>query len=398
MQCGQLGTCAAMVAVLLGPIAAAPRQQQEAAHAVIAPVALQPLAQHVRRVETALAYLGQPLTAADRVRLNDAIGEADEERAVAGIDAALDSYVLLDVTINPESRVSVTQGHAQPALVEGGSRLFLVRVRNLAGTTAPIRVTSPNAGSVSIGSWNSGGAPDPAITIKPGDITNRWADFTVYDKPPMSAKLSGLGLEYAIVDVYSRDRGQRAADISVDVGQGSADVGFRNQVSVVFTAAPAFNVRFHVKDELGRPSIASFMITDALGRVYPAAAKRLAPDLPFQSQVYRGDDEDLDLPAGRYDVAWTAGPEYQAGRTTLDVGPSRAAEIKVVLQRWIDPAKLGWFSGDHHVHAAGCSHYQDPTRREPGRHDAPGARRGAEHRCRADVGAVLLPPEAVLLG
>jgi hypothetical protein len=31
------------------------------------------------------------------------------------------------------------------------------------------------------------------------------------------------------------------------------------------------------------------------------------------------------------------------------------------LQRWIDPAALGWYSGDHHVHAAGCSHYQDPT-------------------------------------
>jgi hypothetical protein len=358
----RFGACVVVSAVLLAPIAAAPRHQQEQpTHAVIAPVALQPLAQHVRRLETALAYLGQPLTAADHARLNDAVGEADEERAIAGIEAALDSYVLLDVTINPESRVSVTQGHARPSLVEGGSRLFLIRLRNLAGTTAPIRVTSPNAGSVSIGSWTSGGAPDPAVTIKPSDVTSRWADFTLYDKPPMSAKLSGLGLEYAILDVYSRDRGQRAADIGVDVGQGSADVGFRNQVSIVFTAAPAFNVRFHVRDELGRPSIASFTITDAFGRVYPATAKRLAPDLPFQSQVYRGDDEDLDLPAGRYDIAWTAGPEYQSGRTTLEVGPSHASEVTVQLHRWIDPARLGWFSGDHHVHAAGCSHYQDPT-------------------------------------
>ena len=31
------------------------------------------------------------------------------------------------------------------------------------------------------------------------------------------------------------------------------------------------------------------------------------------------------------------------------------------MQRWIDPSKYGWYSGDHHVHAAGCSHYQDPT-------------------------------------
>jgi hypothetical protein len=31
------------------------------------------------------------------------------------------------------------------------------------------------------------------------------------------------------------------------------------------------------------------------------------------------------------------------------------------MQRWINPAKYGWYSGDHHVHAAGCSHYQNPT-------------------------------------
>ena len=36
-------------------------------------------------------------------------------------------------------------------------------------------------------------------------------------------------------------------------------------------------------------------------------------------------------------------------------------EVSFKLERWIDPAKLGWFSGDHHIHAAGCSHYQNPT-------------------------------------
>jgi hypothetical protein len=31
------------------------------------------------------------------------------------------------------------------------------------------------------------------------------------------------------------------------------------------------------------------------------------------------------------------------------------------LKRWIDPSKLGWWSGDHHIHAAGCAHYSQPT-------------------------------------
>src|SRR5207302_835723 len=29
--------------------------------------------------------------------------------------------------------------------------------------------------------------------------------------------------------------------------------------------------------------------------------------------------------------------------------------------RWIHPAAAGWFSGDHHIHAAGCAHYESPT-------------------------------------
>ena len=36
-------------------------------------------------------------------------------------------------------------------------------------------------------------------------------------------------------------------------------------------------------------------------------------------------------------------------------------EVSFDMQRWIDPSKYGWYSGDHHVHAAGCSHYQSPT-------------------------------------
>ncbi|MCA9203842.1 MAG: CehA/McbA family metallohydrolase, partial [Planctomycetales bacterium] len=29
--------------------------------------------------------------------------------------------------------------------------------------------------------------------------------------------------------------------------------------------------------------------------------------------------------------------------------------------RWIKMTDHGWYSGDHHVHAAGCSHYESPT-------------------------------------
>ena len=35
--------------------------------------------------------------------------------------------------------------------------------------------------------------------------------------------------------------------------------------------------------------------------------------------------------------------------------------IAYQVKRWIDPAKGGWWSGDHHIHAAGCQHYENPT-------------------------------------
>ena len=31
------------------------------------------------------------------------------------------------------------------------------------------------------------------------------------------------------------------------------------------------------------------------------------------------------------------------------------------LKRWINMAALGWYSSDHHIHSAGCSHYESPS-------------------------------------
>jgi hypothetical protein len=62
-------------------------------------------------------------------------------------------------------------------------------------------------------------------------------------------------------------------------------------------------------------------------------------------------------------VIASGGPEYltQTKELRVDVTAGGSNELAVTLERWIDPAKLGWFSGDHHIHAAGCSHYQNPT-------------------------------------
>jgi hypothetical protein len=324
-------------------------------------VPLQPLAQTVRRLETALAYLGQPLSAGDHDAIAAALSMEREVDAVAALQRVLDPHVLLTVHINPESRVKVEHGSAVPELVEEGTRLFLVKVLNEAGVRTPLVVRSPQSGATSVPSWSSNGSPEPPLVLSPKQAIEKWADISLYEKSPFSKPLTALGVEYRILQVFSRDSGRRAAQIAFNVGQGTEDVGFRNDVLVVFDAKPARDVRFSVTDADGRPGMASFIIRDRQGRLQPAASKRLAPDLPFQPQIYRGDGESLRLPDGRYDVLVSGGPEYIPIETTLDVGPARPATLDVRLERWIDPAARGWYSADHHVHAAGCSHYENPT-------------------------------------
>ena len=323
-----------------------------------APVPLQPLAQHVRRLETALAYLGQPLLDADQKEINAAIGDSDEIEAVNRLERVLDKYALASVEINPESRVKVEQGAAKPDLVEGGARLFLVKVLNQARVTAPLKVSSPSSGNVYI---TSNGASAPPLKLTPKDARDKWANVSIYDKPPMARRLSGLGLEYQILEIQSRDSGQRSAVLQFDVGQTSTDVGFRSEILVLFNAEPARVITLRIRDSNGQRSVASLLVKDRNNRIYPNPSKRLAPDFPFQPQIYRFDGETLRLPAGYYTIAYTGGPEYLTHTKEVTVKSNEPAEIALSLERWIDPSKRGWYSGDQHVHAAGCSHYQNPT-------------------------------------
>jgi hypothetical protein len=329
--------------------------------AVSTPVELQPLAAQVGRVLDALDMLGAPLPEPDRRAIRDALGGADDRAAVARIQEVLDRHCLLDVHINPESRVHVTQGQAAPELVEQGWRTFLVKVRNDAGVTAALRVSSPQAQRVSSrGPQGFSLNSRPEQTISARDVADRWLDLQSFDKPPLLPTLSGLGVEYRILQLYSRDAGTREAALAADVGQGTQDIGFRNDSPVLFRVAPSSDVVMHITDERGRPTTAGLVIRDAQGRIYPSPGKRLAPDFDFQPQVYRRDGETVRLAPGSYTVDVTRGPEYVATTVPLTVGSAGGA-ARFALERWIDPAARGWFSGDHHIHSAGCLHYETPT-------------------------------------
>ena len=298
----------------------------------------QAVALNAKRVVEALEVLGNPLSNEEKARLADGDGGT--------MEGVLDSKCLAVVTINPESRVKAVAGEAKPVLVEAGWSVFLIKVINEAGVTAPLRVTSEQAISLA-------GSPK-------AKLEDRWLDLAIFRGRPLSPTLTGASIDYRIIQLYSRDAGRRAAVLTFDVGQGTQDLGFRSDLLVNFECRPTREVQLKLLDENGKPTTAALEIRDNLGRVYPSQAKRLAPDFHFHPQIYRAHGETVKLPEGRYKIRVTRGPEYFEELRAFTMG-KEARDLKIDLNRWVDPAASGWWSGDHHIHAAGCAHYNKPT-------------------------------------
>ena len=325
---------------------------------VVEGVEAQPLKAQVQRVVQALELAGAPVDGAKRKALAGL--EGDDEKVAAAVQDALDPLCVAVVEINPESRVKVAEGPAEKGLAQHGWTVFLVKVVNAAGVTAPLRVSSPNAAPMF---KRSSGSPDPKLAVTPEQVPERWLEMEALNRQPLAERLSGLGLEYRLVQLYSRDAGKREAKLAFDVGQGTQDLGFRNEVNVLFDCKPAVKVGLEVLDDDGKtPVMGQFVIRDARGHVYPAQGRRLAPDFFFHAQVYRASGEHLLLPPGEYEVTYGRGPEYRVLKRKMTV-PSEKSEHRETfkLQRWIKLADKGWYSGDHHIHAAGCAHYEAPV-------------------------------------
>ena len=401
-----------LISYLLLPLVVPAQDHAAHGHHAVTSVEAQPLLAQAIRLQEALSFLGSSLSTEDVKRLRELQNKPLDQKTTQQIQDILDPYCLAVVSINPEARVKVTRGAAPAKLIQGGWTSFLVKVSNDAGSTAQLEVESPNAATplhAPTSSEHSRVRPENVIT--PGQVSNRFLEMQVYRNRPMLAHLSGLKLEYAVVQIYSKDAGQREAEIGFNIGQGTQDIGFRNTINILFNINPSINVSFDVKDDDGSPVMASFVITDGIERIlddsanniskvgfhlaaaqqeyrissskykvpaslkgiYPLPSRRIAafdeyPDFFFQPQIYRTNGEHVQLPPGRYNVTFTRGPEYITQSRELVVPPGvKSFNASFKLKRWIDMAKLGWYSADHHVHGAGCSHYDSPEEGVPPR-------------------------------
>ena len=321
---------------------------------VIGDVEGQPLAANAGRVLKALDLLGAPLPEDATKALTKAIEDKDAKT----VQELLDKHVLFAVTINPEARLKVAKGPGSTALQQAGWTPVLVKVMNDSTVKKQLKIMSNQSGPVYSGA--GGQARNPKDDPK---IVERFLALEVFTQPPLTDTLSGLKVEYAIALIYSSESGKREATVGFDIGQGNQDLGFRGETPVLFEVKPAIAVRVKVTDFDGKPTTGRFLITDASGHVYPPQAKRLAPDLFFQKQIYRHDGGTILLPPGKFSVQYGRGPEYALKTQELVVPTfnARPPEFGVKLERWVHPADYGFFSGDHHIHAAGCAHYTNPT-------------------------------------
>lgn len=359
----------------------------------------QPLLAQAVRLQEALSFLGSSLSKKDAERLKQLKEETLLPEVTKTIQEILDPYCLALVSINPEARVKVERGLVKAKLMQAGWTTFLIKVHNEAGITAQLQVESANAKPVLHISASEPHVKEKNVLTQ-GEVANRFLEMQMYGNKPLLPNLSGLKLEYAVLQIYSKDAGQREAEIGFNVGQGTQDIGFRNTINILFSIQPSVKVVFHVQDDDGSPTMASFIITDGIDRIaddtavktdyrlklakeeygvaskqltgiYPLPSRRVAsydeyPDFFFQPQVYRSDGEHVLLPPGKYDVTFTRGPEYISQTKQLIVAPGvDSFDVTFKLRRWINMAKLGWYSADHHVHAAGCSHYESPEEGVP---------------------------------
>lgn len=338
-----------------------------------------PLLASARRARTVLESLGDPLPLQASRALDSLRTDAGtDERVARAVEDILAPLVAFHAEVDVHGVISTTQGAASLTLQQHGWRSFLVRVFNPHQVEASLNeVTQGTFGTQGVfglldHASNAARVAMPDTLTSVPRIANGWLSARL--APP--AHLSGLVVEFKVVSLYSRDSGNLTgivgfgSEVFVDrlsdprgSGSGSGRMmteGRDRGATITVESLPAHPIQIDVREPNGDSCMASITVRDHLGRSYPAKAMRLAPDMFFQDHVYRATGETIQLPEGAFEVSATRGSEYRPVRSTVDVD-QKTEKISITLDRWADPASHGYYSGDPHIHAGGCSHYSTPT-------------------------------------
>ena len=154
--------------------------------------------------------------------------------------------------------------------------------------------------------------------------------------------------------------------MTFDVGQGTQDLGYRNEVPILFMIRPARIGAVAGARRNGRADGRGLCHSRRAGpRLSVARQAAWRPTSRSTRRSIAADGELVKLPAGKYKVEFWRGPEsITKTRSSRSGSTSGAARVgaDASSNRALDRSrKFGWWSGDHHIHAAGCAHYTNPT-------------------------------------
>ncbi|WP_344841050.1 CehA/McbA family metallohydrolase [Kribbella ginsengisoli] len=289
------------------------------------------------------------------------------------MEELLRPYVLVEALIDEQGLTAATPGAAVPRLVQHGWRSFLVRVVNPQRLLGDLSAPSNHVlGLVDHHSHAARIALADTLTVVPR-IERSWLQVKLVGP----TDVAGLDVEYKVISLYSRDGGTRSGELSFLLAVEEATesltrppsskawqrMGFESRpygAKIDFECLPARDIRFDLREPDGSSTVAAVTVRDSQRRAYPSKAMRLAPDMFFHEHVYRATGEVIALPAGSYEITARRGPEYREVRVEVSLSEDSEA-VSIELDRWADPAARGYYSGDPHIHAGGCSHYSVPS-------------------------------------
>ncbi len=350
---------------------------QTAIFPMVKEVEPQPLLAQAIRLNDALKYMGNSMSSNDEQRLLDLSSQPLNEETVLNIQQILDAYCLTLIKIDGNGNINTSLGNAPMRLYKNGWSSFLVKVINEAGTKDTITVSCPDAKETIHNPLRV--AHFDYKKLKQQQDPSKYMEVQMFHARPLRPELTGLKLEYAVVQLYTNKSGSVNTSLHFNLkGVNETKSDENNTVRLSMKSGSTVKVKLRVTDTDGSPTMASFIIRNSgepesggFKGVYPLPANRSAimdeyPDFFFQPQVYRADGEHVLLPPGKYTVSYSKGPEsiVQTKDIIVPEGVDAYTE-SFTIKRWVNMASKKWYSADHHIHAAGCSHYELPDEGVP---------------------------------
>ena len=166
--------------------------------------------------------------------------------------------------------------------------------------------------------------------------------------------------------VYARNGGAAGQPRTIDNGMGfglyvvTRGGGAPRPVPIDGYAwsEPTGQLRVRVSDSEGELLPSRIYLTGADGRAYfPDTSYPRVVSVTEDYYFHTDGSFSVTLPVGEASLEAWRGFEYEPVSRTVDVRAGEHTVVEVQLDRWIDMAADGWYSGDNHIHPNYGGHY-----------------------------------------